>query len=172
MDLRALPEHGTLLAGLGAAAAAPVEVYLSTARRMLERMVAQPDWVSGLALERKPGGYTRNFLFGEGGISVWAMVWSPGATTSVHDHHCSCCFGVVRGAVREVWFRPISDTHAVATGEADRGPGYVACMLPSGPNLHQMINAGSEEAVSIHVYGYDHHLHASSVDREYQIARL
>jgi predicted metal-dependent enzyme (double-stranded beta helix superfamily) len=43
-------------------------------------------------------------------------------------------------------------------------------MLPSGPNIHQMANAGQEEAISIHIYGFDHQRHATSVEREYRLA--
>lgn len=87
----------------------------------------------------------------------------------MHDHHCSCCFGVWSGALREVWFRALNETDAVATGEAIREPGSVACMMPSGPNLHQMVNAGPDEAISIHVYGFDPEIRASSIEREYRI---
>jgi hypothetical protein len=33
-----------------------------------------------------------------------------------------------------------------------------------------MINEGPEEAISLHIYGYDHTAHASSVARTYEIA--
>ncbi len=98
------------------------------------------------------------------------MVWAPGTVTPVHDHHCSCCFGLLRGSLRETWYRPISDTHAVATLDTVRQPGFVACMMPSGPNLHRITNDGPEAAVSIHVYGYDHRAQDSSIHRTYAIA--
>jgi predicted metal-dependent enzyme (double-stranded beta helix superfamily) len=158
-----------ILAALSLSAHENPTVYLDAARRTLQTLVARADLLDSLDLERRPGGYTRNLLFGGGGISVWAMVWSPGARTSVHDHHCSCCFGVWKGAIREVWFRPLGASEAVATADATRAQGYVACMLPSGPNLHQIVNSGPEEAISIHVYGFDHAVHASSVRREYRI---
>jgi hypothetical protein len=41
-------------------------------------------------------------------------------------------------------------------------------MLPSGPHIHQMANAEQEEAISIHIYGFDHRRHATSVEREYR----
>jgi hypothetical protein len=57
--------------------------------------------------------------------------------------------------------------------QATRAPGFVACLLPTGPNIHQMIGAGTGDAVSLHIYGYDHHHHAaSSIDREYRRAAL
>ena len=94
----------------------------------------------------------------------------PGTVTPVHDHHCSCCFGLLRGSLRETWYRPISETHAVATMDAVREPGFVACMMPTGPNLHRIANDGPEAAVSIHVYGYDHRAQDSSIHRTYAVA--
>ncbi len=40
-------------------------------------------------------------------------------------------------------------------------------MLPSGPNIHRMRNFGPGEAISIHIYGFDHEVHASSIETEY-----
>lgn len=162
-----------LLAALPRSARGTPAAYLDAARQTLRALMGQPDLLDGLTLERRPRGYARTLLFGEGGLSVWAIVWSPDARTSVHDHHCSCCFGVWKGVIREVWFRPISEdegeSEAVATARATRARGYVACMMPTGPNLHQIVNPGPEEAISIHVYGYDHEIHASSVRREYRV---
>ncbi len=121
------------------------------------------------SLERIPGSYARNLLFGDADMSVWAMVWDVGARTSVHDHHCSCCFGMLTGELREVSFRAVDESTALLAGEASRGAGFVGCMLPSGPNLHQMVNDGAVEAVSIHIYGFDHRMRASSVRREYRV---
>lgn len=141
--------------------------YLAAARLVLRELVDMPDVIGSLPLARKPGTYTRNLLAGDGAVSVWAMVWGAGATTCIHDHHCSCCFGVVSGVVTETWYRAIDATRAVPTEEQDRGAGYVACMLPSGPNIHRMQNRGAGEAISIHIYGFDHEAHASSVETEY-----
>ena len=141
--------------------------YLAAARGVLRELVAVPDLVQRLPLARKPGGYARNLLAGDDSVSVWAMVWSAGAATSIHDHHCSCCFGVVSGTVTETWYRAIDASRAVAIEEHDRQPGYVACMLPSGPNIHRMCNHGTQDAISIHIYGFDHEAHASSIETEY-----
>lgn len=142
--------------------------YLAAARRVLEELVAVPDLVLRLPLLRKPGGYARNLLAGNEAVSVWAMVWAEGCATSIHDHHCSCCFGVVSGTVTETWYRAIDARRAVATAEHARAPGYVACMLPSGPNIHRMRNDGPGEAISIHIYGFDHEVRASSIETEYE----
>lgn len=141
--------------------------YLAAAREVLRELVAMPDVIQRLPLKRTLGGYARNLLAGDGGVSVWAMVWGEGSATSIHDHHCSCCFGVVSGTVTETWYRAIDDSRAIATEEQHRTPGYVACMLPSGPNIHRMRNFGPGEAISIHIYGFDHEIHSSSIEKEY-----
>jgi len=141
--------------------------YLGAARAVLHELVAIPDLIKRLPLERKPGRYTRNLLAGDEAVSVWAIVWGEGATTCIHDHHCSCCFGVVSGTVTETWYRAIDAKRAVATAEQERQAGYVACMLPSGPNIHRMRNVGPGEAISIHIYGFDHEAHESSIETEY-----
>ena len=141
--------------------------YLAAARNVLRELVAIPDLVQRLPLLRKPGGYARNLLAGNDAVSVWAMVWAEGATTSIHDHHCSCCFGVVSGTVSETWYRAVDAARAVPTEEHDRQAAYVACMLPTGPNIHRMQNRGPGEAISIHIYGFDHEAHASSIESEY-----
>jgi predicted metal-dependent enzyme (double-stranded beta helix superfamily) len=163
------PDAFLPLQRLGGLSQELTRAYLSGARAVLEQFVARPDLFDGLDLQSNPSGYARNLLYGDGQMSVWAMTWAPGAQTSIHDHHCSCCFGVVRGRLSELWFRALDERRAVVTHVATREPGYVASMLPSGPNIHQMINEGAEEAVSIHIYGFDHRLCGSSIRREYEV---
>ena len=145
-----------------------LDQYISSARETLRALAATPDLLDSIKPERTPGGFTRNLVFGGQQLSVWAMVWAPGAATPIHDHHCSCCFTVLQGTIREVWFKAIDGDRVLKTAEHCRTPGYIAAMLPSGPNIHQMLNDGSEEAVSLHIYGYDHRLRSSSIHREYR----
>jgi predicted metal-dependent enzyme (double-stranded beta helix superfamily) len=139
---------------------------LEEARALIEAILADPASIAGLPLVRTPGRYERNFLFGDSTRSVWAMVWAPGSATPIHDHHCSCCFGMLAGELVERRFRG-SDGLAMQTVERVRRPGFVACMQPSGPNIHQMLNASAVEAISIHVYGYDRTRQSSSILRQY-----
>ena len=164
------PDVAAMMADLAVSARRAPEAYLATARATLQRLLSRPELLDPSRLAGQSEGLSRNLLFGTEAISVWAMVWAPGTVTPVHDHHCSCCFGLLRGTLRETWYRPISDTHAVATLDTVRRPGFVACMVPSGPNLHRIANDGPEAAVSIHVYGYDHRAQDSSIHRTYAIA--
>jgi predicted metal-dependent enzyme (double-stranded beta helix superfamily) len=141
--------------------------YLRAGRQALVRLLADPGFLDGVKLERVPGGYTRNLVFGDDRITVYAIVWSAGSQTSIHDHHCSCCYAILSGALQESWYEPVDETRVVQSRTFMREAGEIACMLPSGPNLHKMLNASDEEAISIHIYGYDHRTRASSIDCEY-----
>lgn len=159
--------RGTVLRNLRTHEGTLSRDYLAAARGVLRELVAMPELIQRLPLIRKPGCYTRNLLVGNDAVSVWAIVWGEGSATSIHDHHCSCCFGVVAGTVTETWYRAIDATRAVATEEQERKASYVGCMLPSGPNIHRMRNLGTGDAISIHIYGFDHEAHASSIEAEY-----
>ncbi len=161
--------EGQALASLSTKSRGDAADYIATARDVLQRLVTTPGLIDLPALQRKPGGYARTLLFGDEALSLWAIVWDAGAATSVHDHHCSCCFALLDGALREVRFRPVGHDAALMTAQAIRRPGFVTCLLPSGPNLHQMINDGPREAISLHIYGFDHRQAASSVHREYEV---
>lgn len=166
-------QHDTaLLNRLGAASRSTVGTYLEVAHATLEGLASRPNLLDGVPLVRKAGGYARNLIFGDEDISVWAMVWDAGARTSIHDHHCSCCFAVLKGIMEESRFSAIDADRAVLRQSLVRGPGFVACMAPTGPNLHQMANVGTGEAISLHIYGFDHRVHANSIHREYQLAAL
>ncbi|WP_029006556.1 cysteine dioxygenase [Azorhizobium doebereinerae] len=159
-----------MLTALVAASSGSERDYLDAARATLARYVAHPALLDGVPLTRTPGQYSRNFVFGDADVSVWAMVWPAGARTSIHDHHCSCCFAVLSGTLAETYFEPVGAGLAQPRHQALRSPGFIACMMPSGPNLHRMENLGTAEAVSLHIYGYDHRRHASSVANEYRHA--
>ncbi|WP_246777221.1 cysteine dioxygenase family protein [Microvirga sp. VF16] len=166
------PNEAEILNELGQRNRSLSNEYLASARHALQQLIGTPDLLVGRQLERKDGGYARTLLFNDDQMSVYAIVWSPSSQTTIHDHHCSCCFGMLSGSLEEVWFRSVGEGRVVVSERAVRSPGYVACMLPSGPNIHQMINSHGEEAISLHIYGFDHNMHASSILREYRLASL
>jgi predicted metal-dependent enzyme (double-stranded beta helix superfamily) len=144
--------------------------YLSTARETLRALLDQPELLSSLPRERAPGAYSRTLIFGDGEVSVWALTWPPGSSTCIHDHHCPCCFGVAAGSITETWFTQLGGDQVMAVSEEVRPPGFVAAMLPTGPNIHQMRNDGLSEAISIHIYGFNHETVENSIRRQYQRA--
>lgn len=164
--LSALPDPLAFEA-LCRSASGPLHDYLEKARATLRAMISRPELLDDLPLLREAGRYTRTLLYGDEQVSLWALLWPPGVRTCIHDHHCSCCFGVARGVLTERWFRPVGDRQAIVSAVAQREPGFVAAMLPTGPNIHQMLNETDQDVVSVHLYGFDHRRHASSIDRQY-----
>lgn len=161
-------EHPGLLERVSSASTLEAPAYIEAARHALTSLIEGPMPFDPAALDRVPGGYARNLLFNDERMSVWAMVWSAGARTLIHDHHCSCCFGMLSGTVRELNFRAVKEGHAVQVGDKQLAPGYVECMLPDGTDIHQMINDSGAEAISIHIYGFDHNSYESSIGHVYR----
>jgi 3-mercaptopropionate dioxygenase len=94
-------------------------------------------------------------------------VWLPGQATPVHDHVTWCVVGVHEGYEHETRYR-IFDDVLVEDGRSVSGPGSVAGLLPPG-DIHRVMNAGSDTAISLHVYGTDIRAHATSIRRRYDL---
>ena len=154
---------------LSAASMAAPDAYLACAREALSEMLATPDLLDRIDLHRLEGEYTRNTIHADERITILAIVWAPGAETAIHDHHCSCCFGMYTGVLDEEWFHAIDDRQAGLFRTVTRREGDIATMLPTSHNLHRMANRSAREAVSIHVYGYDSSACATSIAREYRL---
>jgi hypothetical protein len=81
---------------------------------------------------------------------IWLLSWLPGQGTPLHDHGASAgAFAVARGTLSErVVAQPRSGPPQQST--ADLSAGRVRHF---GPHyVHQVVNTGSEPAVSVHVY--------------------
>jgi predicted metal-dependent enzyme (double-stranded beta helix superfamily) len=83
------------------------------------------------------------------GAQVWLLSWLPDQGTPLHDHGTSAgAFSVVRGALTE---RVVgAGRSSVRESVAELGTGRVRHF---GPHyVHQVTNAGTEAAISVHVY--------------------
>jgi hypothetical protein len=81
---------------------------------------------------------------------VWLLSWLPGQGTVLHDHGESAgAFAVARGSLTErvVAERTDGTAHDVRT---DLGAGRVRHF--GTHYVHQVVNAGTQPAVSVHVY--------------------
>jgi predicted metal-dependent enzyme (double-stranded beta helix superfamily) len=127
---------GTLLRALAARVDWQARVRYDVDRRWYGRLDASPFLDSADA----------------GGVDVeaWLLSWWPGQRTGLHDHGGSAGgFTVVRGRLRE------DTVHA----PADVAPRLRSRTLHSGEqrvfgprHLHEVVNDGTEPAVSLHVY--------------------
>jgi predicted metal-dependent enzyme (double-stranded beta helix superfamily) len=104
----------------------------------------------------------------DGAFTIISLFWQPGQVTRIHDHVAWCVFGVIKGAEYEELFTLAEDgTHLVAAGSSINMAGEVSGFAPPG-DIHRVRNPGSEEAISIHIYGADVSA-GSSVRRFYDL---
>jgi predicted metal-dependent enzyme (double-stranded beta helix superfamily) len=122
--------------------------------RAIAPYLGQPNLLAGRDCPCNPDRYSRHLLYNdsEAGYAVVAIVWVPGQMSPVHGHRTWCALGVHRGWLAETFFAN-EDGQAKPTGCTPRGPGATS-NAPADPNaIHRLANLGTEEAVSIHVYG-------------------
>jgi 3-mercaptopropionate dioxygenase len=115
-----------------------------------------------------PAGYRCHLLYAEpdGSFSVTALVWRPGQATPVHDHVTWCVFGVIQGSEREERYVLRDDGWLEQAGTSVNATGEVTGLAPPG-DIHRVLNAGPETAISLHIYGTDLSRLGSSVRRIY-----
>jgi 3-mercaptopropionate dioxygenase len=120
-----------------------------------EQRLGDPDKATGHLLHTEP----------DGSFSVTAVIWRPGQATRIHDHITWCVVGVLQGVEHEELF----DEQLNAIGTADNHAGEVTGFAPPG-DIHRILNTGTENAISLHVYGTDLSRIGSSVRRYYEPA--
>ena len=102
-------------------------------------------------------------------FSVMALVWTPGQVTPIHDHICWCVVGVLEGLEREqrfhLWRDDAGNQWLTEASDDFVVPGEVSRLTPPEENIHLVRNAGSELAISLHIYGADISVCGSSVNQ-------
>ena len=136
---------------------------------VLRAMVPDPGILTAEQLAGDPSGYQTHLLHVEpdGSFSVTVMVWLPGQETPVHDHLAWCVTAVMRGAEYEEIYANSGDHLRVVARNVNE-TGEVSAFAPPG-DIHRVRNAGSDVAVSMHVYGTDISRVGSSVRRVYDL---
>jgi predicted metal-dependent enzyme (double-stranded beta helix superfamily) len=119
--------------------------------------------------EGDPGRYRQHVLHvaDDGAFSLVALVWLPGQATPVHDHVCWCVVGVHEGEEEEVRYA-VEGGRLVVTEQLVNLRGEVSVALPPG-DIHLVRNAGTDLAVSLHVYGADLRQTGTSIRRRYDL---
>jgi predicted metal-dependent enzyme (double-stranded beta helix superfamily) len=102
-------------------------------------------------------------------FGIWILWWPPGSSTPIHNHHCSCAFGVYRGCIEEVFYRIDGDNggRAAECERYIRAPGYLGGGPLESKVIHRMRNPGDGLAASVHLYAYHPHQHASSIAQSF-----
>ena len=122
-----------------------------------------------LAGERGTSSGHRLHVEPDGSFSMVAIVWQPGAVTSIHDHVTWCVFGVLAGMEYEDLYTLSEDGTALIEAGCNRNlTGDVSGFAPPG-DIHRVRNIGDETAVSLHIYGTDLARIGSSVRRYYDL---
>jgi len=119
--------------------------------------------------EGDPERYRQHVLHvaDDGAFSLVALVWLPGQATPVHDHVCWCVVGVHEGEEEEIRYALDGD-RLVVTEQLVNPLGEVSVALPPG-DIHLVRNAGTDLAVSLHVYGADLRHTGTSIRRRYDL---
>jgi predicted metal-dependent enzyme (double-stranded beta helix superfamily) len=124
---------------------------LEEGAKLLRELVTHDDWLPEAYAAPSPESYRQYLLYCDPleRFSVVSFVWMPGHRTPVHDHTVWGLVGVMRGEEQcDEYSRDIKPTasHPVRPGDVDR-------VSPRIGDIHVVSNAGTQTAVSIHVYG-------------------
>lgn len=148
---------------------------LHTLAARLRSFVEQPRCLPVEELHPGDHSYARHVLHADpaGRFAILGLVWRPGQATPAHDHRCWCVLSVHRGRLREEHYaltKRLPDGSVVATGSRALKIGETSRAEPESPFAHRIVNDGDETAISIHVYGVDAAVNASSNRQEFRVA--
>ncbi len=117
--------------------------------------------------------YARYILYADpaGRFTIVALVWDSGQFSPPHAHHAWCAYAVRSGVLSETVYAYDSVTALARPVRAARRAAGYACFARSGlDQIHRLGNAGTEPAMSIHVYGVARDRIATEVNRIVQVA--
>ena len=119
--------------------------------KLLHELVAHDDWLPAEFAAPSKDSYRQYLLYCDPleRFSVVSFVWLPGHRTPIHDHTVWGLVGVMRGVELCEEFSSSAqkiNSHESKSGDVDR-------VSPTIGDIHVVSNAGTETAVSIHVYG-------------------
>ena len=114
-------------------------------------------------LRADPAHYARNAIFiaPDSSMSLFALVWSPGQWTPIHDHGSWGVVGVLRGILHErSYIRADADRERDDGIDLRRGgvllltPGTVTSFVPNPDHIHVTgVPDDAAPVVSLHLYG-------------------
>jgi predicted metal-dependent enzyme (double-stranded beta helix superfamily) len=160
------------LAGFHERLGGDVDRLVEATRSRLALLVREPDILPPAAREGCADRYTQHILHvaPDRSHSVVSLVWYPGQITPIHDHVSWCVVGVYEGEESQTRYHLAEDQRGpclVETGQESAGRGSCSSLIPPAENIHRVANAGSGQAISIHVYGADIERLGSSINRTF-----
>jgi predicted metal-dependent enzyme (double-stranded beta helix superfamily) len=150
-------------AALARDGADPADCVLALAPRMCELVGQAATFLEPRHYRGDPEHYARNLVYAapDGGLSLYALVWSPGQWTPVHDHGTWGVVGVLEGVLEERSYvraspdRGLEDgIQLVRGGVVLLGRGAVTSFVPTPDHIHVTgVSPQRPRAVSLHLYG-------------------
>ena len=141
----------------------PADCVLALAPLMLELIERATTFLEARHYQGDPVHYARHLVHAapDGSLSLYALVWSPGQWTPVHDHGSWGVVGVLEGVLEERSYMRLSPDRGadegirlVRGGVALLGRGAVTSFVPDPDHIHVTgVPAERPRAVSLHLYG-------------------
>jgi predicted metal-dependent enzyme (double-stranded beta helix superfamily) len=141
----------------------PVDCVLALAPLMLELVDRAPTFLEARHYRSDPGHYARHLVHAapDASLSLYALVWSPGQWTPVHDHGSWGVVGVLEGVLEERSYVRLSPDGGRDEGiQLARGGvvllarGAVTSFVPNPDHIHVTgVPPERCRAVSLHLYG-------------------
>lgn len=141
----------------------PADCVTAIAPLMRDLLLGDRGFLQPEHFRADPAHYARNpvYIAPDGGLSLFALVWTPGQWTPVHDHGTWGVVGVLKGVLEERNF--IRTDHGSTAdsgivlhrgGVILLGEGTVTSFVPNPDHIHVTgVPAGREPVVSLHLYG-------------------
>ncbi|HEY4066333.1 MAG TPA: cysteine dioxygenase family protein [Burkholderiaceae bacterium] len=142
--------------------AEPADCVAAIVPLMCELLEHADSFLAPQHLRADPMHYARNAIHvaPDRSLSLYALVWTPGQWTPVHDHGSWGVVGVCRGLLEErsyVRSGPIEADTGIALqrgGVILLGPGSVTSFVPNPDHIHLTgVSAERPQVVSLHLYG-------------------
>ena len=160
------PAFESLIARASALArddASPADCVLALAPSMLELIERATTFLEPRHYQSDPDHYARHLVYAapDESLSLYALVWSPGQWTPVHDHGSWGVVGVLEGVLEERSYLRQSPDRAAEEGirlarggVTLLGRGAVTSFVPDPDHIHVTgVPPQRPGAVSLHLYG-------------------
>jgi predicted metal-dependent enzyme (double-stranded beta helix superfamily) len=142
----------------------PAGIVRRIAPDMRALAIAAPAFLEASHRRADPEHYARNLIFSDDDtLSLFALVWTPGQWTPIHDHGTWGVVGIVEGVLEEQAYMrtdadPCADRDAgIALAPGDLvllPPGSVSTFVPNPDHIHVTgVPLDRPLTLSLHLYG-------------------
>lgn len=140
----------------------------------LKVAAAVPDLLTPAQRQVSTERYSRHVLYSDprGRFTILSLVWGPGQFSPTHAHYTWCAYAVHEGTLSETGYDFDPSTQKARPLGLAAKPKGDGCFSHAGlDQIHRLGNAGSDPAISIHVYGIEGERVGSHVNRVLDVAR-